>query len=105
MYSQGCGGSSPFDGTKAFFFRPFGADSFFQLFTHGLRRGLHSCAASRLGIEMRTEILYRSRCDSRFGCPDQGKARSESKSKGRSRANVKKAISGWRSPFCNKGMV
>ena len=28
------------------FFRPFGADSFPTL-THGLRRGLHSCTASR----------------------------------------------------------
>jgi hypothetical protein len=30
------------------FFRPFGAEFFVLLFTHGLRRGLHSCAASRL---------------------------------------------------------
>ena len=31
------------------FFRPFGAGSLLSRATHGLRRGLHSCAASRLG--------------------------------------------------------
>ena len=35
-------------GVRQVFFRPFGAGPFFSAFTHGLRRGLHSCAASRL---------------------------------------------------------
>src|SRR5438270_11005314 len=48
MYSPGCGGSSPFDGTRVFFFRPFGAYSIARCVTHSLRCGLHSFATSRL---------------------------------------------------------
>ena len=46
MYRQRCGGSSPFDGTKSLFFPPL-----LGLIHFSLRptRGLHSCAASRLG--------------------------------------------------------
>ena len=38
-------------GTPQFFFRPFGASSSNSGATHGLRRGLHSIAASRLDSE------------------------------------------------------
>jgi len=39
------------------FFRPFGAWRFPDVPTHGLRRGLHSCAASRLGDEHRAKKI------------------------------------------------
>ena len=46
------------DVRRQFIFRPSGARFLFALYTHGLRRGLHSVAASRLRLSQNMTLLH-----------------------------------------------